>query len=158
MNQTPPAPPGKSPGVPPPSPQVSHSIWHRVNEDLHKRPKTYLNAVLLVSVLALVTVLGLKLWRGKKADSEGALATTWFEIWGPDTGAKARATSLEDLGPQLTDDAERARRLYELAVTYKEIAQSAETQAEKIGAYEKALGYSAELKSKYPNTLWVKMP
>lgn len=158
MNQTPPAPPAKNPASPPPSPHAANSIWQRINDDLHKRPKAYLNAILLLSIAALIGVLAFKFWTGRRADAAGTLSTTWFDLWNPDTGPKARAGSLADLEPELTTDAQRAHRLYDLAVTYKEIGDSAESQADKLAAYEKVIGFCNDLKSKYPNSLWAKLP
>jgi peptidyl-prolyl cis-trans isomerase B (cyclophilin B) len=158
MNQTPPGPPAKSPGAAPSAPQHSTSIWHRINDDLHKRPKTYLNAVVVIAMVVLIIVLSFKFFRGRQVDKAAKLSTTWFDLWGSDTGPKARAASLEELGSQLTDDQQRALQLYELAVTQKEIAQAAETQAEKVAAYERVIAHCAELKSKYPNNFWATFP
>jgi cyclophilin family peptidyl-prolyl cis-trans isomerase len=154
MTQPPPAVPS-SPAAPS---AHSPSIWDRLLDDLHKRPSRYINGVIFLAIPVLVAVLAFKFWTGKKDEARGTLATSWQEVWAPDVDPKARAARLEELAPQIKDDEQQANRLFDLARTYRDIAEAATTQEEKLSAYEKLLATCQELKSKYPNSLWVKMP
>jgi peptidyl-prolyl cis-trans isomerase B (cyclophilin B) len=150
--------PGASPGAP--AQPVPHhvSIWDRLLDDLHKRPRRYINGVIMLAVPVLIVVLGIQFWRTHRAGEAGNLATRWLDALASDKPAKERVSMLEELGPELTTDSQRALRLYDLATTYKELADSATTQDEKLAGYEKSLAAATELKSKYPNALWSKMP
>jgi cyclophilin family peptidyl-prolyl cis-trans isomerase len=155
MNQTPPP---QRTGQTPANAPVHHSIWERILDDLHKRPGRYLNAVLVLVLVVLAAVLLIKVLRGRHDEAAATLATAWNDAWNPDVPPKARAGIIDGLAPQITDDAGKALRLYDLAVSQRDIAEAADTQAEKLAAYEKVLAYCSELKSKYPNSLWAKLP
>jgi peptidyl-prolyl cis-trans isomerase B (cyclophilin B) len=154
MNQTPPLAPQK----PPTAPIAPPSVWERLVDDLHKRPRRYINGVVVLAIPILLIVLGYKFWSDKRADSAGNLATKWQEIWAPENDAKVRAARLGELEPELKTEDQRALRLFDLARTYRDMADAATTNDEKVSAYTQLLSTVQELKSKYPNSLWVKMP
>jgi peptidyl-prolyl cis-trans isomerase B (cyclophilin B) len=154
MNQTPPAAPPKSPAAPLAPP----SVWERLVDDLHKRPRRYINGVLMLAIPVLVIVLGVKFWSDRRAQSTGELAIKQGEIWASDTDPKARAARLAELEPELKTDDQRALRLFDLARTYRDIADEATTHDEKVAAYTQLRATCQDLKSKYPKSLWCAMP
>jgi cyclophilin family peptidyl-prolyl cis-trans isomerase len=138
----------------PPSAATIDSIF----DDARKNPKKYAVRAVTIAVPIVVLVVGFQIWRSHRAETTGALATKWSDLWGSDTTPKARAAALEELSPKISDPGQRAMRLYDLAVTYKELAEQATTQEEKLGYYEKMLATASDLKSSSSNALWARMP
>lgn len=153
MNQTPPASPDR-----PDATATRGSKFDAISADARENPAKYIKLAAVVAVAVLATVIGFQLWRSQTDKKVGGIATEWSETWSSETTAKSRAAQLEQLGPEIKDPAHQAMRQYDLAVTYRELADQATTQEEKVGYYEKMLAAANSLKSINNNHLWAKMP
>src|SRR5687768_1509957 len=133
---------------------TGHGFWDRLVDDLHKRPRHYVNRVLLAAIIIVVPVLGIRFWNASRESKEGDLAVRWYESTVSSTPAKERAPALEELAPRTKDTSFEAQRLYDLAAAYKEVADAATTQEEKVLNYQKAIDTVSELERSFPNSFW----
>ncbi len=137
--------------------KVVGSFWERTVDDIHRRPQYYVKAVTIIAVIAAIPLIGWKIFSAMNASKQDDVALAWQKATDSDVPAKQRAAQLEDLGAQLAGSPADASRLFELATTFKELADDAKTQEEKLANYQKAVDTCSQLESKYPNSFWAKM-
>ena len=123
---------------------------------LRDNPRPFIVGTVGTGLVVLALVVGIRTWR---ASGEGKTTEIAAELMraGSATTPAERVAILNDLKKKTEAEPAEGQRLYSLAVSYREIAEAAQTNEEKKDAWSNCAKAAGDLVSKFPNSAWVKM-
>lgn len=123
---------------------------------LRDNPRPFIVGTVGVGLVVLVLVIGIRTWRSSTEGKTTEIAAELMRAGSAATPAE-RVAILNDLKKKTEADPSEAQRLYSLAISYREIAEAAQTNDEKKDAWSNCAKAAGDLVAKFPNSAWVKL-
>jgi cyclophilin family peptidyl-prolyl cis-trans isomerase len=123
---------------------------------LRDNPRPFIVGTVGVGLVVLALVIGIRTWRSSTEGKTTEIAAELMRAGSAATPAE-RVAILNDLKKKTEADPSEAQRLYSLAISYREIAEAAQTNDEKKDAWSNCAKAAGDLVAKFPNSAWVKL-
>lgn len=125
-------------------------------DKVRDNPRRYVFGVVAVGLIALVAVVGLRSWRNSKETKITDISAELLRV-GQAANATERVAILNELKKRTDGSTADSQRLYLLSIAYKDLAEQATSNEEKLSGWKNCLAASEELAQKFPASTWVKM-